>query len=202
MAIVFYFIEKEKTEGILINGLKPSQIGNSQMDVGGELKAYILGFLTPKDDLLKYSSSDYACLELDVEITDMYVLNGDLDAIDEITYRGSLIPLEKYKFGTYRRPEIAVTTDIHPDKIVVSNKIIGTPILFESSDKIYKDTIMEDLRTKYKDFDETLLGIFFMMMVSKGRMKLTGQKRYGTKTVYIYEDSSSGKKYTLGIQEE
>lgn len=201
MAIIFYYIEKERIEDILIKGLEISRVNNSQLMIDGEIKSCIKGLLSPKDDLIKYSESDYVCLELDVEIKNIYVLNGDLDTLDKNVYLKSLIPLEKYKFGYYRRPEIAVTSNIAPDKIAISSKTIGTPILFESSDKIYKDSIMEELRLKYKDFDETLLGIFFMMMVSKGRMKLIGQKKYGTKTVYIYEDNSSKKTYTLGIQE-
>lgn len=201
MAIVFYYIEKEKVEDILANGLKIDQLADYQFVVDGETKSCIISFLSPKDDLLKYGSPDHVCLELDIQIKDMYVFNGDLDAVDKNAYLASLIPLEKYKFAAYRKPEIVVTSDIASTNVAVSGKIIGTPILFESSEKIYKESIMEELRLRYKDFDETLLGIFFMMMVSKGRMKLIGQKKYGTKTVYIYEDASSQKIYTLGIQE-
>jgi hypothetical protein len=61
--------------------------------------------------------------------------------------------------------------------------------------------LIEDLKQKYDDFDETILSIFFMLMSSKGRYKILGQKMLDGKTVYTYKDLKTGKIYSLDIQE-
>lgn len=201
MAIIFYYVLKENIKTIK-TGINLSVYSDKHIPVGGKMVPCIMGLLSPRDDVEKSLSESYVCIELDVEPKNCYVLNGDLDFLDnkEIYYK-SMIPLEKYTYGLYRRPEIAVLNNIDSLSITVSHNSIGTPVLFESSDKLYKYNLFEEFRQRYNDFDETLLGIFFMLMSHKGKFKQLGKKIVNNKTVYVYEENTSKKVYSIDVQE-
>lgn len=201
MAIIYYYVLKEKIEDFK-QGIDISLKKEKDISVDGIMKPCIFGGLLPKDDIIKNKSEQYSCIELDVNINDCFVLDSDLSSIkNNELYFESIIPLSKYKFGTYRRPEVAIISNIDAKHIHNYKKNMGSPFLIENSDKLYKDNLFEDLRQKYNDFDETILNIFFMLMTSKGKMTLLGKKDVNSKTVYIYKDNSTKKIYTVDIKE-
>lgn len=201
MAVIFYYILRDDMYKIK-EGISLEQCYDKSFLIDGRMQNCIIGLLSPKDDNVRYLSQEYICIEADVDIKCCYVLNGDLEILqDKELYYKSLIPLEEYKFGTYRRPQIAVTCNIPPYNIIISKKGIGTPILFNTSDQLYKDNIFEELRIRYDDFDETMLGIFFILMAGKQRMRVLGKKIMYDKTIYVYQDVNTKKIYTFDVQE-
>lgn len=201
MAIIFYYILNSDLEKIK-EGITIEKFSNKTLFNNGISKPCIIGFLNPRDDINKYHSDEYICLELDVDVKHCFVLNGDLYNIeDKKYYYNSIIPLGDYKYGLYRNPEIAVLCDIAHKNVNIYNDIIGSPIIFSNSDELYKNNLFEELRQRYGDFDETMLGIFFMLMAHKGKYTLIGKNRNNKKTLYIYQDNITKKNYTLEVVE-
>ena len=201
MAIIYYYILTKYVSKIK-EGIMVDNYSNRILVVDGESKPCIIGLLSPKDDIIKHLSDDFTCLELEIDVNHCFVLDGDLNILeDKKEYYNSAIRLSNYFFGKYRSPEIAVLCDIPSQSISFYKKIIGAPIIFDTSDILYKSNLFEDLRQRYDDFDETMLGIFFMLMTHKGRYKLIGKETINTKTVYIYQDNTTKKIYTINVQE-
>lgn len=198
MAIVYFFALKEDIDN-KVDLLKKAK---KDILIDGVIEPCIMGLLSPKDNPAKCFSEEYVCMEIDVDLEKCWVLNGDLSQIgNKEMFFKSRIPLIKYKFGTYRSPLIAVSGDISALNINISNKCIGNPIIFDTSDRLYKNNLFEEFRQRFNDFDETMLGIFFMLMAHKGKFNLIDKKRVDNKTVYIYQDNDTKKIYTIDVCE-
>lgn len=201
MAIIYYYVPKKDINKIK-EGINIENHANKSLIINGVKKPGIIGYLSPKDDYMKYLSEEYTCLELDVDVNYCFVLDGDMDLLEEKNfYYNSMISLNDYRFGRYRNPEVVVLCDVAHKNITPFNKIIGNPLVFDTSDGLYKCNLFEELKQRYNDFDETMLGIFFMLMSHKGRFKLLGKKKLGKKMVYIYQDSTTQKIYTVDVLE-
>lgn len=135
MAIIYYYVEKDKVSDFLKYGIKLSENFSKEMNIDGYLKQCFFGLLNPKDDEFKYNSDNYECLKLDIPLHNCKVFDNALK--DGQVKHLSSVDLEKYVFGKYKTPEIAITSSILPENISVLNKEIDCPVLFDNSRDLF-----------------------------------------------------------------
>ncbi len=164
---VYFYVPKEQVEAVVECGLKLSAWCDRRVWIDGENRPCISALLNPRDDADKYNSKAFGCLKLELPAKHCWVADRRLFEIGRTCpaamelYRKSVIPLERYYFGTYRLPECLVTTTVLPHQISVLNKIMDSPVLFESSEQLYVNNIVEDLKEKRDYLLDALLYCYF-----------------------------------------
>ena len=135
MAIIYYYVEKEKAPDYLNYGIKLSDNFSKEVNINGYLKQCFFGLLNPKDDDFKYNSDNYECLKLDLPSSNCRVFDNSLQD-GELKHSPS-IELDKYVFGKFKTPEVAITSSVLPENISVLNKEIDGPVLFDNSRDLF-----------------------------------------------------------------
>jgi hypothetical protein len=151
MSVIYYYTKKNNTVNLIKYGLRLSKSFDREVNLNGYTKQCITGLLNPKDDLNKYDSDEYDCLKL--EMNNSYCKVIDTSFFIENSHSVNYIDLEKYILGTFKNPEVLITTSVVPEKISILNKIIDIPVLFENSrDLFYQCRITEMLDSlSYKE---------------------------------------------------
>lgn len=135
MAIIYYYVDKNKVPDLLKYGIKLSDNFSKEVNINGYLKQCFFGLLNPKDDEYKYNSENFECLKLDIPISNCRVFDNSLQ--DDQMRNLPSIELENYVFGKYKTPEVAITTSIFPESISILNKEIDCPTLFDNSRDLF-----------------------------------------------------------------
>lgn len=167
MVDVYYYVPAGNVNEAVECGLKLSVWFDKEVLIEGELKKCFSGLLNPKDDLEKYNSDKLKCVKLEVPkeycfVGDKYLYLVGLKYPDVMDlYIKSIIPVEKYTFGSYRLPECLVTCTVIGGHISLLDKRIDLPVLFDSSEELYINNIMEILKEEHKNFYDTLLYYFY-----------------------------------------
>ena len=135
MSIIYYYTKNENLPIFLKYGIRLSKNFDKEIYINGYKKPYLIGLFNPKDDINKYDSKNYTCIKLDVLSNHCKVINLDgNEFLDEMIKH---IPLEEYKFGTFKNPCVLIDTSIMSDKISLYNKIIDIPLLYDNSEDFY-----------------------------------------------------------------
>ncbi len=168
----YIILEKEKAEKALAEGLAPEGDGIRGVKFSRVKGPYIAAFFHPEEP---YVGKD-ACNEcLCAELPDNAVYVADAGrAADKIP--DTLVPLEKYKLGTYRRPFIVVTCELTADKLSRRDPDRGLPLLFENSEKLYVDRCYSAAEDSDPGFKERALKAYYESLAASGR----AVKRSGT----------------------
>jgi hypothetical protein len=146
MSVVYYYAKKSNTLNYLKYGLRLSKNFDKEVNLNGYSKPCFSALLNPKDDISKFDSEEYDCLKL--EMNNDYCKVIDTSFLIENAKSVSYIDLDKYIFGTFKNPEVLITTSIVPEKISLLNKVIDIPVLFDNSrDLFYQCRIAEMLDT-------------------------------------------------------
>lgn len=135
MAIIYYYVEKDKVSDFLKYGIKLSENFSKEVNINGYLKQCFFGLINPKDDENKYNSENFECLKLDIPTSNCRVFDNSLQD-GQIKHMPS-IELDKYIFGKFKTPEVAITSSILPEHISVLNKEIDCPVLFDNSRDLF-----------------------------------------------------------------
>lgn len=198
---MYYYILNNEKENALSCGIKLSVKADKKILINGYATPCISALLNPKDDLPKYKSDQYACLRIELKAEYCYIANKALCGSTETEelYAQSIISPSEYVFGTYRIPECLITCTILPDSISLANKAIGYPVLYNNSEELYINNLIEELKEKHENFNETIFNLFFHKLASKGQLK---KLENGNLTVF---SSPTGEIYTvkkIGGQDE
>lgn len=167
MPEVYYYAKSQDISDIIDCGLKLSAFYDKEVEIEGEKKLCFAALINPKDDLALYKSDAHTCLKLQVKnnycfVADRFLYETCLNSSNDLSlYYKSVIPIEKYTFGTYRFPECLVTTTVLTGDASVLGKRMDSPILYESSELLYINNIIEEFREKFEGFDDYMLYYFF-----------------------------------------
>lgn len=183
---VYYYIPIKEREDALSCGIKLSTKADKKVLINGYDTSCISMLLNPKDHLDKYKSDKYACLGIEVKSGYCFIADSSFFGNNETEnlYVHSVVSPEKYMFGKYRKPECLVTCTILPDNIRELNKVIDVPLLYNNSEDLYVSYILEDLKEKNLDFNETVLGLFFEKLYGQGKLS-----RIENVEFWIYTDT-------------
>ena len=200
MVEVYYYLPVGEVENAVECGMKLSKWFDKEVEINGDTKKCITAFLNPKDDIEKYKSPDLKCVKLELEsrycfIADKFLYNVGMTFPKALElFNKSLIPIEKYIFGSYRIPECLVLSTIIAGQVEVLDKRLDSPVLFGNSEELYINKIVEAYREEYDDFNDAMLYSFYCKLVEAGKMEVI--KDYEKKiAVFIDKD----KNYTIMI---
>ena len=171
MEVYYYIPENEKTDALSC-GIKLSVKTDKKVPINSRPTSCISTLLNPKDDLEKYNSPLFACLKFELKPQYCFIADRALYGCDNTAelYAKSIISPDCYNFGIYRFPECLITCTILPDNISLASKIIGTPILYNSSEELYLNRLIAELREKHENFDDAILSLYFDSLVTKDKL--------------------------------
>jgi len=173
MVEVYYYVKTKDVSNVIDCGLKLSACYDREVIINGEEVRCFSGLLNPRDNPELYRSPEHTCLKIQVNSEKCFVADRFLfenasgqDSETELYY-SSIIPVEKYIFGTYRLPECLITTTILSGEAAVLDKRMDSPVIYTNSEELYLNNILQDLRERLAEFDDFLLYNFFEKLVDK-----------------------------------
>ncbi len=202
MIDVYYYMPAGQTEDAVECGIKLSEWYSKEIHMEGEVKKCISALLNPRDDHEKYLSPEYRCLTLEVQPKHCFVADGMLyragQAYPEAMelYHRSIMPVEKYAFGSYRSPECLITATIIGEHVHVPGKGLDMPILYNNSQELYFNNLLEYFREVHDDFNDTMLYYLFKRLCDEGKAACIEDIVSGL-AVFTYHND--GRVYTLRI---
>jgi|LSQX01.1.fsa_nt_gb hypothetical protein len=200
MVEVYYYIPAEEVENAVECGLKLSKWNDKEVHIGIENKRCMSALLNPKDDILKYKDENMKCVKLELYprysyVADKYLYEVGLKhpEIMEL-YKDSVMPIEQYTFGLYRLPECLVTSTVIGEQISILDKRLDSPILFDNSEELYINNIIEDYKENNENFNDVLLYYFYKSMVDKGNLiKIEDDGN----DIVVFLDKKIGRAFTI-----
>ncbi|MCX8130762.1 MAG: hypothetical protein N3I35_11760 [Clostridia bacterium] len=202
MIEVYYYIPVEEAGNAVECGLKLSKWFDKEVVVNGEIKKCISALLNPRDDLEKFRSAGLKCIKLELSPSYCFVADNSLYEIGTNSadimkvYEKSVIPAENYVFGTYRMPECLVTCTVIPGQISALDRHLDSPILYNNSEELYVNNIIEGYKEENIDFNDTMLYCFYSKLSEEGVFTRVEDKEKG---LAAFTDVKAGKVYTIKI---
>ncbi len=199
MPEVYYYVSSDKVSDILDCGLKLSAFFDKEVMIEGDVQQCFAGLINPRDDMGSYNSDSLTCIKINVRSDKCYVADRFVyDTIKEKPenlelYNKSVIPLEKYIFGTYRKPECLITSTILAGEAARLDRCMDLPVIYENSETLYINNIINNFREQYDKFDDYLLYSFFSRLEEIGKVN-TIKSSDGGKAVFTTE---SGEIYCI-----
>lgn len=202
MVEVYYYLPVEEVENAVECGIKLSQFFEREVEINGDIKKCLAAFLNPKDDIEKYKAADFKCVKLELDpkycfVADksLYRVGADFPKAFEL-FKESIIPIEKYIFGSYRIPECLVTSTVISGQVGVLDKRLDSPVLFGNSEELYINNIIETYREEFDDFNDAILYSFYYKLVEAGRMEVIEDLDKG---IAVFIDKGKRKNYSIMI---
>jgi hypothetical protein len=202
MVEVYFYIPVKHAENAVECGLKLSEWYSKEVEIDGVKKKCISALLNPRDDSEKYMSVNFKCMKLEVMpkycfIADNFLYKVGLTYPEVMDiYKKSMMPVEKYTFGRYRLPEGLVTNTVIGDYVKILDKRLDSPILFNSSEELYINNIIEGLNEKHSDFNDTMLYFFYCRLAHTGRITRIEDEKSG---MAVFVDERDGTVNTIKI---
>jgi hypothetical protein len=199
---VYFYIPAGQAENAVECGIKLSEWYSREVQVEGTVKKCITALLNPRDDYEKYISPEYKCLRLEVQPKYCHAADSFLYEVGKTypevmrLYQDSIVPIEKYVFGSYRLPEALITSTIIGDYVSVSGKGLDTPVLYSNSQDLYFSNLLEDLKEEHDDLNDTLLYFFFKKLCDEGKAECI---EHGGGRLAVFTYKRDGRVYTLKI---
>lgn len=200
MAEVYYYLPADKVEHVVECGIKLSRLYDRETVINGQTKKCISALLNPKDDMVKYQSEKLKCVKLNLParycfVADRYLyLSAQRHSHAMELFNSSIVPIQDYVFGSYRFPECLVATTVIYNQISKLNKKLDSPVLYDNSEKLYLNNIMESYREAFDDFYDNVLYFLFNELVEKGRFKKIEDHDTG---ITIFIDNKTDRIYTI-----
>ena len=199
---VYFYMPADRAQDAVECGIKLSEWYDREITIGGEMKKCISTLLNPRDDYEKYTSREYKCLKLEVQsrycyIADslLYAAGGSHAAVMEM-YCRSVVPADRYIFGDYRLPECLVASTVLAGNVSMLGKGLDTPLLYNNSQELYFNKVLEVFREEHEDFNDALLYHFFKRMEREGKASCIEDAASG---LAVFRDDRRGRTYTLKI---
>lgn len=199
MPEVYYYVKSENVSNIIDCGLKLSAFHNKEVIIEEEKKLCFSGLINPKDDLELYKSSSFSCLKIQVKSEKCFVADRFIyEAVqgqspDMELYYKTVVPIEQYRFGSYRLPECLITTTILAGEASVLDKRMDSPVIYSNSEELYLNNILQELREQYAEIDDSLIYFFLDKLTELGKLDKTDNINTGSS---IFKNKS-GRAYCI-----
>lgn len=202
MAEVYFYVPAGEAGNAVECGLKLSRWYDKEVCIDGCNRKCMSALLNPRDDMAKYRSSEFQCLKLDIPSKYCFVADGCLYRVglksSEVMklFERSILHLENYTFGLYRHPECLITTTVLAEQISILGRKLDSPILFDNSEDLYVNNIIEIGREEHDDFNDAMLYYFFCSLAASGKIdKIEDNEN----KIAVFIDRRINKAYTIKI---
>lgn len=202
MAEVYFYVSADKAEVTVECGMKLSEWYDREVIIDGENKKCIATLLNPRDDISAYKSHNFRCVKLEVNpkycfVADGYLYRMGLSSQQSMKmYEESVTPVEDYRFGKYRMPECLVTCTVVGDSISLLEKKLDSPILFNSSEELYFNNLLEGFREGHDDFNDTSMYYLLNALAATGRARKIEDLQSG---LAVFVQEKPDRVYTINI---
>ncbi len=202
MAEVYFYMPPDKMANAVECGIKLSEWYSREVRIDGEIKRCISALLNPRDDSEIGVLADHRCLKLEVHpkychVADSLLFKVGLEYPEVMElYEKSIVPMERYTYGSYRLPEILITGTILGDQISLPGKWLDTPVLYSNSQDLYFSSLLESMQEEYEDIDDALLYLFFKMLHKEGKAGMIEDQASG---LAVSTRQRDGRVYTIKI---
>lgn len=176
MVEVYYYLPAEEADNAVECGLKLSEWSDREAVIDGENVRCLSALLSPKDDMDKYRSDLLKCVKIELPnlrcyVADRFLYEAGLDNPEIMKiYMRSIIPVDSYIFGIYRFPECLITGSVIAGQITIMNKGLDSPILFDNSEQLYINNIMETLQEQSGNINDCMLYYFYSKLAEIGKV--------------------------------
>lgn len=200
MVEVYYYVPLKDVENAVSCGLKLSSWAERDVFIDYESRKCLRALLNPKDDLKKYKAEGFECLKIEIPSKYCFVAEGALYGMgvneDEVMkmYEKTVIPIKEYRFGQYRLPECLITTTVIEGQIKVLDKRLDSPVLFDNSEELYVNNLIEENKEKYPFFNDVMLYYFYCDMVKKEKLHMVERE---DENIVIFIDKNEGTKFVI-----
>lgn len=175
MAVVYYYVPAEKACDVIECGMKLSEWKDREQQTpwNSEPRPCLCALLHPDDDQ-RSTDPYYQCIKINVPADDCVVADGDLYRLGmdhpEIKqkYIKTMVPLKIYRFGSFRNPECLIFTTILGDQISAFGKGLEDPLLYENSEALYVNNLIEYYNDRFGGVNRALLYSFLLAQSQNG----------------------------------
>ncbi len=175
MAVVYFYIPAQKLEDVIDCGLKLSEWKDRTQATpwSRDARPCIRTFLHPMDDI-RHRDPSFKCIKLDVPTDYCVVADNDLYQLSlehpelEKKYIDTMVQLDRYFFGSFRSPECLVFTTVLSEQISPLEKGLGEPILYQNSETLYVNNLLEQYKSRFDDINQVLLYSFLTLQKQNG----------------------------------
>jgi hypothetical protein len=174
MVEVYYYVPADSAGDVLQCGISLSCHFDRELEIEGRMRRCLTALLNPKDDLKKYNNPGYSCIKIQILPKYCFVADEALYKIGMVhpavmeEFMKSITPVEEYCFGSYRHPTCLLASSIIPKDISLLDKRIDSPVLFDNSEELYLNNIIETGKEKNSDFGDHLLYFFYDKLTELG----------------------------------
>ncbi len=203
MPVVYYYIPANKLKDAVDCGLKLSEWKDRCLSTpwsNGE-KPCLSALLHPMDDP-KHHDPAYCCVKLDVPADYCVVCDSDLFHLSleypkiKKDYIRTMVPLKNYLFGSFRKPECLVFTTVLSEQINLLGKGMDDPILYESSERLYVNNLLQKYNDWYDEINRVLLYSFLKLQEQNEVMRGFRSEKKG---IAVFFDQSSNQHISVPI---
>lgn len=183
---VFYYADKNLVEEIKECGIKLNSNCSREITVKGVVKKCILAYLNPADCYL-FDDDNASILKIKAPSDSSYIAEGSLyDESDLTMYQMSLIPIEEYKLGTYRKPECLISCTLLPHQIEYFDRRRDEPILYDNSEHIYIERVVYHAQEECPYYNDFALSKYYDILAENGDYI---KRDIGDYYIYIKKDN-------------
>lgn len=203
MAVVYFYVPVEKAGDLVECGLKLSEWKDRNQKTPWNLgkQPCFCALLHPDDDK-RSKDSAFQCIKINVPAEDCVVADSDLYKLSmehpEIKqkYIETMVPLSKYLFGSFRNPECLIFSTILADQISIYGKGLEDPILYESSETLYVNNLLERYNDRYRGINQVLLYCFLLVQSQNGLIEGFYSNKKG---IAFFFDTEANRYITIPV---
>ena len=183
---VYCFIPAEEAEEVIECGLKLNSRLTKTIDIYGAKISCFEAYLHPKDGA--GSRPDDVLVKITVPEGRAYIADHSLLGELGDLYHKSIIAADQYKLGKYRKPCCLIACTILPDMIERYNSDLDEPLLYQSSEQLYRDSLFYKTDDLAQSFKDVALNAYHNMKAASGEYTVHFNDEYAG-----FTDSKTGE---------
>ena len=180
---VYCFIPAEEAEEVIECGLKLNSRLTKTITICGAQVPCFEAYLHPKDGA--GTGSDDVLVKITLPEGRAYIADNSL--LGEL-YNKSIIPADRYKLGKYRKPCCLISCTILPEMIERYNPDLDEPLLYQSSEQLYRDSLFYKTDDLAQSFKDVALNAYYNLKAASGEYAVQFNDEYAA-----YTDSATGE---------
>ncbi len=188
MQVKFYcYVPEEKSEEVIECGLRLGDCVTRNVSINGTDTLCFEAYLHPND--AENVSTGNVLIKISAPDGHSYIADNSLlmDSTEDL-YEKSVMPARDYRLGRYRKPCCLISCTVLPDMIERYNPDMDEPLLYQSSEQLYRDSLFyrtDDLAASFKD---VALNAYYNMKAAAGEYAVQFNDEYAA-----FSDRSTGE---------
>lgn len=183
---VYCFIPAEEAEEVIECGLKLNSRLTKTITICGTQVPCFEAYLHPKDGA--GTGPDDVLVKITLPEGRAYIADNSLLGELGGLYNRSIIQADRYKLGKYRKPCCLISCTILPEMIERYNPDLDEPLLYQSSEQLYRDSLFYKTDDLAQSFKDVALNAYYNLKAAAGEYTVQFNDEYAA-----YTDSATGE---------